>query len=320
MKIKITALRRNKRVYYFNNNYGVLRNSTLRYHLASGAMVVVFAFGMVKVGSAAYANYSQGKKKAPVTYQRQTAEVDTSKKSDESSDKLKNAPTKAREDEQLAKDIKSKLKNVPGGQKWSVYVRDMNSDRMASIGADETREAAGLGNLFMTMPLEAKLPSKSWGYKAGQQTVANCVQSMISSNDSGCISAVSKYANLKNANSVLSGLGFKKTNVTPKEQQTTARETGDLLFRLQSSQVLSDKARRVVFDGLYGNKMREGIPAGCDQSCLVANITGENGSVRHDAGIVTVGQAKYVVVVMTQGASWSQIADVAAHIRTTLQP
>jgi Beta-lactamase enzyme family len=321
VKIKITALAREKRVYYFNTDYGVLRKkATSWYHLASGLMVVTLAFGVLKAGALALDNYNQSQK--TTSYQRQSAPVDLHNQSDgESDEKLKNAPTKAREDEQLAEDIKDKLKNVPGGHKWSVYVRDLNSDRMASIDADDKREAAGLGHLFTTVALEAKTPTKRWSYRVGGQTINDCVYNIISFNDEKCLSTLSRYADLKNANSVLSGHGFKKTNITPKEKETTARETGDLLFRLQNSQVLSDKARRVVFDGLYGNKMREGIAANCKDNCLTANIAGESGSVRHDAAIVTIDGAKYVVVIMApNSASWSQIADVAAYIQTTFKP
>jgi hypothetical protein len=323
VKIKITALTRNQRVYYFNTRHGVLHKKvTAWYNLASSVMVLVLVFGVLKVGVVAMDSYSQHRQKAPVSYQRQGNPVDTHEQSDgESDEKLKNAPTKAREDEQLAKDIKDKLKNVPGGSKWSVYVRDLNSDRMASIDADDKREAAGFGNLFTTVALESKTPTKRWTYKVGDnKTINDCVYDIISFNDEKCFSALGRYTDLKNANAVLSGHGFKKTNITAKEKETTAREMGDLLFRLQNSQVLSDKARRVVFDGLYGHKMREGIAANCKDNCLAANITGESGSVRHDAAIVTVGDIKYVVVIMTPNASWSQIADVAAHIQTIFKP
>lgn len=320
MKIKITALARNQKVYYFNTRHGVLQKKvTSWYHLASSMMVLVLVFGVFKVGAVALDSYSQHRQKAPLSYER--TQASTHEQSDsESDEKLNSAPTKAREDEQLAKDIKDKLKNVPGGHKWSVYVRDLNSDRMASIDADDKREAAGLGNLFKTVALEAKTPSSKWTYRAGGSTIQDCVQNIISSNDENCLKSLQWYADLKNANAAIKGHGFEKTDITPDKSETTAREMGDLLFRLQNSQVLSDKARRVAFDGLYGHKMREGIAANCKDNCLTANITGENDSIKHDAAIVTVGDTKYVVVIMTPNASWSQISDLAAYIQTTFKP
>lgn len=279
-------------------------------------MVVLGGLG---AGVNAALNYQQNK--AQPAFQREgTVAVETQKPAEESSEKLKSAATKAREDEQLAKQVKSKLKNVPGGQKWSVYVRDLNSDRMASINADSEVNAAGLSNLFLVAPLEAKMPSNKWTYKAGKQTIGGCVEQMIKANDANCIQTLKQYTNMKSADDVNKSLGFKKTTISGKDTETTAREAGDLLYRLQTGQVLSDKARRTVFDGLYTQKSREGIPAGCDQKCLVANITGEANGVRSDAAIVTTGSSKYVVVIVANGASWSQIADVAASIRLTMQP
>lgn len=319
MKIKITALARKNRVYYFNTRHGVLHKKiTAWYHLASGMMVLVLAFGVFKAGVIAVDHYNQNRE-TPLSFER--AQAGSHDRSDsESDEKLKDVPTKAREDEQLAKGIKDKLKNVPEGHKWSVYVRDLNSDRMASIDADDKREAAGMGNLFATVALEAKTPSSKWNYRAGGNTIQDCVQAIISFGDEDCYRSLKWYADLKNANSAIRGHGFEKTNITPDTKETTAREMGDLLFRLQNSQVLSDKARRVVFDGLYGSHMREGIAANCKDDCLTASIAGESEKVRHDSAIVTVGEAKYVVVIMTPGASWSQISDVAAHIQTTLKP
>lgn len=320
MKIKIKSLKSDKRVYYFDHRHGVLKNKVrTKYQVLSGLMTVALVFGGGSIAVNKIRDFSQSKP-MPGVYQRASTTADTSKKSDEPSDKLKNAIPKAREDEQLAKQVKDKLKNVPGGQKWSVYVRDLNSDRMASINADNSIEAAGIGNLFITTALEAKTPANNWNYRGGKQTIAKCVELMISSADSDCAVAVGKSADLKNADNINEGHGFKKTTIGSKDRKTTARETGDLLFRLQNGQLLSDKARRVVFDGLYGQKQREGVPAGCDEKCLVASITGESGSVRHDAAIVTSGEARYVVVIMTQGSTWSQIADVSATIRLALKP
>lgn len=262
--------------------------------------------------------YRQERMAPTASLQREASPVDTSKKASEE-DKLKDANKKASEDEQLAKNVKGKLKNIPGGQKWSVYIRDLKSDRMASINADNGFEAGNLSSLFVTLPLEAELPSSNWGYRAGQSTVAKCVESIIKSADATCSRSVAQYADRKNSEGVLNGAGFKKTSVKD-NPQTTARETGDLLYRLQNGQLLSDKARRVVFDGLYGQKQREGVPASCAaQSCLVANITGEGKTVRHDAAIVTVGKAQYVVVIMTNNGSWSQIADVSAYVQQEVE-
>ncbi len=321
MKINIKSLRGRKQTYYYEHQHGVLqRKKTSSLRIASSLMASVFVIGSVGVLSLQILDRTQSQQATPTAgLQRQAVSIDTTKKESEQ-DKLKSVEKKAREDEQLAKNVKTKLKNIPGGQKWSVYIRDVKSDRMASINADTQFDAASLGNLFTIPALEAKQPAANWNYRIGKSTIAQCVPVFISANDPTCKTGLVGYANIANANSVLSGHGFKKTTITAKEQKTTARDTGELLFRLQNGQVLGDKARRAVFDGLYSQKQREGIPKGCDQTCLTANITGESDSVRHDAAIVTTSTSQYVVVVMTKGGTWSQIADLSADIRNEMQP
>lgn len=321
MKNRIAAFSRKKKVYYFDHRHGVLKKNALsRYNALSGLMSAVLIFGGLGFASVKALDLYRQHQNSPASLQRQSVAVDPAAQADENNNKLKDTTKAAREDKDLAKAIKSKLKNVPGGQKWSVYVRDLNSDRMASINADDMHDAGDLGNLFLLAPLEIKVSSDRWGYRYGKQQLAKCIEQMIKASDDDCTRLVRQYADLKNADSVNAGLGFKKTEISEKQLKTTARETGDLLFRLQNSQVLNDKARRVFFDGLYAQKSREGIPMRCDQGCLVGNATAEDNNIRHDAAIVTAGDSKYVVVIMTQGASWSQIADVASHIRVLFQP
>ncbi len=318
MKIKIRPLGRSKKVYYFDHRNGVLETKKKSRHQSAISMLVVL-FVIGGAGTLSMRVLHMRQDAAARSLQRQTTPVNTEQAAGQT-DTLKNVDKKAREDAQFAKKVQSKLKNVPGGQKWSVYIRDVKSDRMVSINADNSMEAANLSSLLITAPLEAKTSSSKWDYKVGNTTVAKCVETLIRNTDQNCRQSLNGYADLKNATSILNGLGFKKTILNDKEQKTSARDVGELLFRLQNSQVLSDKGRRVVFDGLYGHKMREGIPASCTHGCLVANITGENNNVRHDAAIVTNGSSQYVVVIMTNGATWSQIAHVAADIQTELQP
>lgn len=320
MKTKSKSLVRGKRVNYFNHDYGVVNGrSKSGLKVISGLMSAVIVLGGLGVGVTKVIDHTQSKKSV-ASLQRESVTGDVDKKSGQA-DQLKSATTKAREDEALAKEIKNKLKNVPGGQKWSVYVRDLNSDRMASINADDTREAAGFGNLMMTLPLESKTSSERWGYKAGRQTISNAVQSMINKNDKDSAQSLTSYVDMKNADSLLNGQGFKKTTIQDKTKKTTAREMGDLLYRLQNSQLLSDKARRVVFDGLYGQQQRDGLPKACvTPECLTANVTSEDNGARHDAAIITSGDTKYVVVIMTNSGSWSQIADVSKDIFQMFKP
>lgn len=170
-------------------------------------------------------------------------------------------------------------------------------------------------------PLEKKLSADYWKSRLGNQTINSCVEAMIKKSDNDCANAVGNYAGWKTIDPLNQGLGFTKTKINAKDnQQTTARETADLLYRLQNSQILSDKGRRVFFDAFYEQQHRYGIPAGCGQDCLVGNKTGESNNVKHDAAIVTHGSTQYVVVIMSTGANWAQLADVAHTIDLAMLP
>ena len=58
---------------------------------------------------------------------------------------------------------------------------------------------------------------------------------------------------------------------------------------------------------------RKGIPAGCS-GCIVYNKTGDLGFVRHDAAIVESPKAKYILAIFTDGASYSEIAQLTQRI------
>ncbi len=230
-------------------------------------------------------------------------------------------PKQATEDKGLADTIQKKLDTMPKNTQWSVSVRDLKSERMANVNADTSTEAASLFKLFLLPSLEKKLSADNWKVKLGGKTTAACVEAMIKVSDNDCAVAVGGYINWKSIDDYNRGLGFTATTVNSKTvQTTTSREVSQMLYRLQNSQILSDKARRIVFDALYEQKYRSGIPAGCGQECLVGNKTGENGPVKHDAAVVTHGASQYIVVIMSTNASWAQVADVAHTVDLSMLP
>ncbi len=233
---------------------------------------------------------------------------------------LVQAPKQAREDESMSRFVQSQLKSMPKNQKWSVFIRDLNSERMVSINADDRMQSASLYKLFLLPPLENKLPAKNWNSRLGAHTINDCVMAMIRVSDNPCGEAVGNYVGWQYIDKYNQNIGFTKTKIGNTAQQTTAREVGDLVYRLQNAQLLSDKARRLIFDGLYSQKLRMGIPTGCGEECLVGNKTGEDGPVKHDVAVVTHNSAKYVVVIMSENASWNDVASVAHTVDQALLP
>lgn len=307
---------RGKRVYYFAHKNGVLERRRLRGLFAFAGVFTTFSIlggGLVGI------NYLIDQNREKAVYQQRVVQSSSEKKQTEPN-QLKNSPTKAQEDEQLAKLISAKVKTMPKGQKWSVHVRDLKSNKMANVNSDDMMEASSLSQLFLLAPLEKKTYSDYWRNWVGGKPIATCVEEMVKNSDGNCASAIGNYANWKTIDETNKSFGFSKTKISKEKAETNAREVGELVYRLQNSQILSDKARRIVFDGFYGQKHRLGIPIGCGSECLVGNKSGESGSVKHDAAVVSHKGAKYIIVIMSEGGNWQQIGDIAKLVDGEMDP
>lgn len=318
MKIKIRPFGQ-KKTYYFNHQKGVLQKrgkfAVMRV-FASSFMVIILFCGAGVGAKEYYQNYQSS-----VRLQQSAAQTAPSQ-AETTDDKLKTAAPQAQEDKALARTISQTLSSLPKGQDWSVYVRDLKSNRMASVSADASYNPAQLSQLFLLPALENKTTADKWlNTRVDKQTIKTCVDRMIRSADDMCTKALTDYVGFNAADQYNQTLGFTKTKLAASSGAvTTAREAGDLMYRLQTSQLLSDKARRILFDSLYGQTKREGVPAGCGVQCLVANKPADDGQMHHDVAVVTDKDAKYIVVIMSKGASWQAVAEVQRSINSAMQP
>ncbi len=234
-------------------------------------------------------------------------------------DSIPVATSLPKQDKALESSINKVIKEFPEQQQWSVYVQDLDTGRAANINADQVYDAASLSKLFLLAPLESKTPTNKWQYyHIGNTKLDDCVDSMLRVSDNDCARFIGSMVNWNYIDQFNKSLGYSKTtlNGTP---QTTASEVGDLLVNLKKGKMLSDKARRLVFDSLYAQKFTEGLPSGCT-NCRTANKTGQTETVTHDAGIVTHGKRSYVIVVMSKGGNFTQIAQITKAVESELNP
>lgn len=211
--------------------------------------------------------------------------------------------------------INEKIKSYPSDQKWSVYMYDINNASKVEINQDQAMPAASLYKFFLLEALESKLPFSKWAYTwSGGTNIQTCVQEMLQSSDNACAEDLSNYIGWGTVNRLNQKNGFDHTSLAgPDGRLTTASDLGELLLRLKKGQILSDYARRFVFDTLYQQIGTKGITAGCG-SCRIADKIGQLSNVANDAGIVTYGNHSYVLVIMSQGGSLKQIADITKTI------
>lgn len=277
---------------------------------------------MIGIGGAVTANMPQAKDffgKA-MNHQSQAAPAVSPPVKPASSD-LAAASKLPTQDQQLAKKIAAKLATFPKSQQWSVYVQDIGSDRSAAINADAGYEPASFYKLFLLAPLESKFPTDKWSTRIKGKSLKTCIDLMLRLSDNACGQAIGSLINWSYADSFNESIGFNKTKFSNGQGgTTTAREVGGLFVSLRKGEILTDKARRQVFDSLYGQKHAKGIPAGCTTNCRVANKTGDINGFVHDGGVVTHGKDSYVLVVMSKGGSFDQIAELTRTIDTEMYP
>jgi len=96
--------------------------------------------------------------------------------------------------------------------------------------------------------------------------------------------------------------------------KTTPADLALFLAELQTGQILNQQSsRNLLMSAMKRNIYRQGIPAGISGS-VVADKVGFLYGLLHDASIVYSPTGTYVLVIMTDGSSWSTIADFASQI------
>lgn len=227
-------------------------------------------------------------------------------------------PEIKQEDEALKALIKEKLDSFPKDQKWSVFLYDLSEGGVVNINSDQIYSSASLYKLFLLEGLESKLPFDKWAKTRlpDRITVKDCVEAMLKTSDSACAENLGDYVGWDSIDETNAKSGFANSKVSSSQgRKTNASEAGELLIRMKKGQVLSDKARRFVFDALYQQSNTKGITLGCN-GCRVADKLGEAGGIAHNAGVVTHGSHSYVLVVMSENGSFEQISEITKLVET----
>jgi beta-lactamase class A len=140
---------------------------------------------------------------------------------------------------------------------------------------------------------------------------------MIEVSDNECAVALLKKVNAKNLTKEAHAIGAVNTSfLVPFNIKSTAEDESLLLALLETGQILSKQSSRDVWiTAMKNNIYRRGIPKGVTPA-VVANKVGFLDAWLHDASIVYSPKGTYVLTIMTENASWSNIAELASQIKT----
>jgi hypothetical protein len=208
---------------------------------------------------------------------------------------------------------------------WAVVVKGLDADnRSAAVSADTSYKTASLYKLLLTYSLFKKYPLNSLAANSvstdgrGVMDMKSCLDLMIKVSDNPCGIGMAEKIGWTQATKDLKALGLNHTKLNdPDLPDTTAGDVALYLQKLYASQLMSNDEYQYLTGLMQQQKFRSGIPAGCGD-CTVADKIGDLTFVRHDAGIVKYPGGTYILAVMTNGASYLQIAQQTSQIQTEM--
>lgn len=192
--------------------------------------------------------------------------------------------------------------------------------RNASFNGDRQFTTASTYKLFVAYSTLLRIENGSWNWTdqiTGGRDLARCFDDMIVKSDNPCADALLRKIGFTQITNEARAIGATRTSFLGSDGiKSTANDEALLLSLLQTGQILGQQSSRDRFIGaLQRNVYRQGIPAGIP-SATVANKVGFLDAWLHDAAIVTSASGAYVLVVLTEGSSWSTIADLARELET----
>jgi hypothetical protein len=210
-------------------------------------------------------------------------------------------------------------------QQWSVSVQGIGNDKtQAALNPNSKYDPASVFKLYFTYTLfqNYSLDALSKNTVAvtgrGNISMRDCLDQMIKNSDNPCGEAMGNRIGWGKTTRALKNIGISNTDLNnPKGLTTTSADVNLFLQKFNAGELMPPENQQYVLNLMQQQKYRQGIPAGC-KGCVVDDKTGDLGTVRHDVGIVQFSGGSYTLAIMTNGASYSQIAQLTSQIQAAI--
>jgi hypothetical protein len=210
-------------------------------------------------------------------------------------------------------------------QKWSVVVQGLGDDKTnASLNPSTVFGTASVYKLYFMYPLFQSYTLDSIGTTTlsidgrPPTSMQACVELALKVSDNPCGEAIGYKVGWGKATTALRKIGMASTNLNSNSGPTsTAADTNLFLQQFYNGQLTTPEQRQYVMGLMQQQKYRSGIPAGCP-GCTVADKIGDLSGVRHDVAIVQYQAGAYTLAIMTNGATYAQIAQLTSQIQTAI--
>lgn len=206
----------------------------------------------------------------------------------------------------------------------SVSVTELTgSRRRASYNSDNVLISASTYKLYVAYSTLLRIESGYWSWSDqildDGRDLTTCFNDMIVYSDNDCAESLAARAGWENVNTEAHEIGCNSTSLTSDDgyARTSSADLSLFLAQLQTGQILNQQSNRdLLINAMKSQVYREGIPSGV--SGEVADKVGFINGVLNDAAIVYKPNSTYILVIMTDGASWEIIADFASKIDVVL--
>lgn len=203
-------------------------------------------------------------------------------------------------------------------QEWSVVVQGVTQDgRSAKLNPELAHESANLYQLQLMYPLlKRHSPAEMAGIQLPAGNLADCASLMLRTSDNLCGDALGEYMGWAKSNSRLKELGLTATRLGD-GMVTTADDMATFMKELSVGTKFSEPQRAYLTEVLASQSPKPGIGAGCN-NCKVVQFSAESANARHNVAIIQDSGRAYVLSILTDGASYSQIAQLTSKIQRYL--
>ncbi|HTH71796.1 MAG TPA: serine hydrolase [Candidatus Pristimantibacillus sp.] len=189
----------------------------------------------------------------------------------------------------------------------------------ANANGDKAFEAASTYKLFIAYAIFQQINSgaMSWSDQIfGGNDAKACFELMIVHSNNDCTYAFGDRIGWQAVDDMMDRIGLHNTQVKYFDNITTANDLALYLTKLQNGTLLNASDTQQLLGYMKRQQYRDGIPAGT--GVPVADKVGFLNGLFHDAGIVYGPKGTYVLVIMSNNSSWSQLADAAKQVHNFL--
>lgn len=195
---------------------------------------------------------------------------------------------------------------------FGIVVTDLTTGATASIAAHDQMVSASIYKLYVGWGVYKKIDAGTLTINSklkNGQTVAQCMEAMITVSDNDCGYALGALVGWKQLDADLASLGLTKTSIDNygrniydlvDDKYTSAADIALFTEALYRGKLLSPASTSAYLSTLKADKLNTWLPSGLPKGTVIAHKTGALYDLVHDAGVVYAQNGDYLIVVMSR--------------------